>query len=269
MRPKKRWFLILLSFELAVIIPLGISLIPDKPRIHHIALNAHKFGYTPSRITVNKGDTVVTHGFLLDGYPIELILKKGIAFRRFGSGEEKADRKTEWQRISSVKFVAFRPGKFTFRCTQICGNLHPFMTGELIVRPNTAYHFFVSMSVWVALAVFLLRFNQNRPDLGRAGRINLTDRFPKIKWLLKRRSFQFMVIFPNLVFFLSLYHQQSVGQPGGKPQYRHRICLDLMVVYAQGDLCSAGRTAVVSDVSPAGAGRMAVSPKPGGGQVSA
>lgn len=223
MRSKKAWFFIIISFELAVIIPLGISLFPAKPRMRHIAVNARKFGYTPSRIIVNKGDTVVlrpasldvTHGFLLDGYPIELILKKGIAFRRFRSKEEKVNLKTEWQRISRVKFVASRPGKFTFRCTQICGNLHPFMTGELIVRPNTAYHFFVSMSVWVALAVFLLRFNQNRPDLGRAGRINLTDRFPKIKWLLKRRSFQFMVIFPNLVFFYLFIISSLWGSPVG------------------------------------------------------
>jgi hypothetical protein len=30
----------------------------------------------------------------------------------------------DWNRASTVKLVASRPGKFIFRCTETCGNLH-------------------------------------------------------------------------------------------------------------------------------------------------
>ena len=70
--------LILISLELAIIIPLGIAMLPQETVRRHIAIDAHRFGYSPSRIMVNKGDTVVlrfssldvSHGLHLDGYPI-------------------------------------------------------------------------------------------------------------------------------------------------------------------------------------------------------
>jgi len=49
-----------------------------------------KYGYFPSRIVANKGDTIVLslssidvpHGFSLDGYPVDLIMKKGAMFQK-------------------------------------------------------------------------------------------------------------------------------------------------------------------------------------------
>jgi heme/copper-type cytochrome/quinol oxidase subunit 2 len=69
---------------LALAIPLLVQFIPNKPHIRTISLKAKKYGYTPGRIVVDKGDTVilkptsldVTHGFLLDGYPVDAILKQ-------------------------------------------------------------------------------------------------------------------------------------------------------------------------------------------------
>jgi len=71
--------------------PLGRSFkkclaqfLPIETRTHYISLVARKYSYFPSRIVVNKGDTIVLktdsidvpHRFFLDGYPIELIIKK-------------------------------------------------------------------------------------------------------------------------------------------------------------------------------------------------
>ena len=85
MSKKKAFFLILFSLELALLIPLGISQLPKTASTRHIAVDAHRFAYAPSRLVVNQGDTVilqfstsdVTHGLQLDGYPIELIARKG------------------------------------------------------------------------------------------------------------------------------------------------------------------------------------------------
>ena len=103
MSKKRALFLILFSLELAVLIPLGIALLPKTAVTRHISLDARRFGYTPARIIVNKGDTVrlqfstsdVTHGFQLDGYPIELIARKGVTFQKNFWQEEQGHLKTD------------------------------------------------------------------------------------------------------------------------------------------------------------------------------
>src|SRR5210317_552697 len=91
MNRKKAWYLIILSLVLAVIIPLSIQFFPAKAKTHAIDLESKKYGYSPSRIIVNKGDTIIlkptsldaTHGFLLDGYPLEFIMRKGATFLKY------------------------------------------------------------------------------------------------------------------------------------------------------------------------------------------
>jgi heme/copper-type cytochrome/quinol oxidase subunit 2 len=83
---------IIVGLILAVGIPLLVRLAPMDPRTRTIVLEAKRYGYSPSRIVVNRGDKVVlkptsldvTHGFLLDGYPVEFIIKqKGINFLKY------------------------------------------------------------------------------------------------------------------------------------------------------------------------------------------
>jgi len=223
MSKKLTLFLILFSFELAVIIPLGITLIPTPARTRHISIEARKYGYTPARIFVNKGDTVVlklssrdvSHGFLLDGYPLDLIVRKGVVFRKFPRLEGEGNPLTEWHRVSKARFVADRGGKYIFRCTQTCGNLHPFMTGELIVRPNTPYHLFISLSLWVFFSVFV--WIRHKPQTAFSGfkRINLLKAFPRIKGLIHYRGFQFLIILPNFIVFYLFILSSLWGSPVG------------------------------------------------------
>jgi hypothetical protein len=187
--------------------PLGRSFrkclaqfLPIETRTHYISLVARKYSYFPSRIVVNKGDTIVLktdsidvpHRFFLDGYPIELIIKKGVSFQKYTFPDGDGKLNSSWDRVSKTKFVATRSGKFTYRCTQTCGNLHPFMTGELIVKPNTPYHLFISLSIWVVFAVlFRIRINSGSTFRGFK-RINILDRLPWLKRLVKLRNFQFL-----------------------------------------------------------------------------
>jgi plastocyanin len=223
MSKKKSIILIVISFELALLIPLGIALVPKATTIRHISIDARRFGYTPARIKVNKGDTIilrfstsdVTHGFHLDGYPIELVARKGVTFRRNTWQEEIGHLKTDWNRVSAVKFVASRTGKFIFRCTETCGNLHPFMTGELIVKPNTPYHFFISLSLWVVFATGVWVRFKNSPGSGGFKRINLLKAFPWMKSLVMRRSFQFWFLLPNFIVFYLFVLSSLWGSPVG------------------------------------------------------
>jgi len=89
-----------------------------------ILVRARQYAYDPGVIRVPKGARVtlvleaedVTHGLYLDGYDIDLATAPGRRVR--------------------TSFVADRPGMFRMRCSKVCGTLHPFMLGELIVEPN-------------------------------------------------------------------------------------------------------------------------------------
>ena len=85
MNKKKAWIVIVLTLIAAVAIALSFRLFPAANRTHTLVLEAKKYGYSPARIIVNKGDKIVlkpssldvTHGFRLDGYPIEFIMRRG------------------------------------------------------------------------------------------------------------------------------------------------------------------------------------------------
>ncbi len=223
MNTKKTWVLIILTLLVAVVVPLSFQFFPHKTRTHTLSLEAKKYGYSPSRIIVNKGDKIVleptsldaTHGFLLDGYPIEFIMRKGATFLKYTWQDEDGNLQADWDRVSEVEFVVEKAGKFTFRCTQTCGNLHPFMTGELIVRPNTPYYLFIFLSVWLVSSL-LLYF---RMDTGTcfAGfqRIDLLEKLPWLKKIFKLRSFQFLILLPNFVVFYLFILSSLWGSPVG------------------------------------------------------
>jgi heme/copper-type cytochrome/quinol oxidase subunit 2/ferredoxin len=221
---RRKILMISLGLALAVAIPLLIRLTPMKNRTRTIILEAKRYGYSPSRIVVNRGDKIVlkptsldvTHGFLLDGYPVEFIIKqKGINFLKYTWQDDQGKQHTDWDKVSEVEFVAEKAGKFTFRCTQTCGSLHPFMTGELIVRPNTFYSLFISLSMWVTFSLLLLFSGESDLLFHGFKRTNILARLPWLKTLVKLRSFQFLVLFPNLIVFYLFLLSGLWGSPVG------------------------------------------------------
>lgn len=109
-----------------------IPLLAPTPTPRQIELNARMFAFEPARLAVNQGDEItlvlhstdVVHGLYLDGYPVNIIAEPG--------------------KPAEATFFAGRRGKFRFRCSVTCGNLHPFMIGEMVVGPNLPF--------WRALA---------------------------------------------------------------------------------------------------------------------
>ena len=109
-------------------------------------IKAKKFSYTPNIIRVNKGDTVsirlisedVHHGLYLDGYGINTSARPG--------------------QDGSLKFVADKTGRFSFRCSVTCGEFHPYMVGYLKVEPNSRFltYLFLTLALGAVNFTFII-----------------------------------------------------------------------------------------------------------------
>jgi len=214
---------VLLALAVAIAAPLSLRLLPRQPQTHVIKLTAKRYGYSPERIMVQQGDKVVikptsadvTHGFLLDHYGVDAIIKQqGLAYLKYVWTDDKGVKHEDWDKVSSFEFTADRAGKFAYRCTQTCGSLHPFMTGELIVADNWPFHLAASLSLWL-VGSLLLWFFTGRDQQRRPWRVNLLERWPLLKRVLKARSFQFWLLLPNFVFFYLLILSALWGSPVG------------------------------------------------------
>jgi heme/copper-type cytochrome/quinol oxidase subunit 2 len=114
----------------------------------HIKLSRYK--YSPSVIRVKQGDKVrlllegmdLEHGFYIDGYDLDIKVRH-------------AERKI-------LEFVADRPGAFKIRCSVMCGPLHPFMTGKLVVEPNNRFWAAIGFSLVAPFAALLFMHLRNR-----------------------------------------------------------------------------------------------------------
>ena len=187
---------------------------------------AQQYAYTPHRIVVDQGDEVhiylasmdVVHGFYLEGHDVEAVIYPGrLQFNLRHPSTEKRYRPAE-----EIVFVAARPGKFRYRCSVTCGTLHPFMLGEMIVRPNYAFLAGSGAAVGIFLAAFIILFciskqhaSGKAPAPTPAWRVDLLEKFPALNWLVRRRWLQFALMLPMLAFFMLFLIAGVLGSPIG------------------------------------------------------
>ena len=135
----------------------------------NVTITAHKYAYDPPILQVNRGDRIhirlvskdVTHGFFLEGYDLDAKVRPENP--TFWSRRPSAEK--DYKEVEEISFIANRTGKFRYRCSITCGYMHPFMQGELIVRPNYLYS--VSLGSAVALAAAMLVVFRRAPAGGR------------------------------------------------------------------------------------------------------
>ena len=146
----------------ALVPPLVASRLTGEGRRRDFDIKARQYAYDPPRIVVDKGDEVhirlssldVVHGFFLEGHDIDALIESGkLEFKVRRPSKEEKFRPTR-----EIVFVADRPGKYRYRCSHTCGTLHPFMQGEMIVRPNYAFLAAVGGTVGIFLATFVVLF---------------------------------------------------------------------------------------------------------------
>ncbi len=139
---------------LVPVVGIAAGIVPTRATVvREVELMSQAFHYDPlqpgeahirhapeGRLEVNWGERVVlhlravdvAHGFYLDGYGINQVVQPG-------------------QEVT-IEFIATKPGKFRFRCSETCGPLHPFMIGELVVKPNIPFYSATLGTVFLALA---------------------------------------------------------------------------------------------------------------------
>jgi polyferredoxin/plastocyanin len=172
---------------------------PRGGREVEVRLMAGKFAFDPPRLTVDAGDRVtfrirsrdVAHGFTVEGTGIETTVLPG--------------------REARVTVPAEHAGKLRYRCSVVCGPLHPFMVGEIVVRPNP----------WplgggvLALAVGFLA---SAGGVAATRRWDLT-RSRALRWLLARRALQFALVAPNLAVFTLIVVAGLAGTSTGATNF--------------------------------------------------
>jgi plastocyanin len=181
----------LLALVGAALLLAGFLGVPRAGRDVDVPLTVEKFAFSPPRVSVEAGDRVtfrirsldITHGFAVEGTGVTATILPGREVR--------------------VTVPAGQPGKIRYRCSVICGPLHPFMVGEIVVEPNR-------WPLWggglVAVVGFLASAGVARP----AGRRDLL-RWRPLGRLLARRPFQFALIAPNLLVFTLIVLAGLVG----------------------------------------------------------
>lgn len=241
----------------AVALPLFAAPFFNTGQRRDIVISARQYAYAPHRIVVNRGDKVhlklaavdVVHGFFLEGYDIEAHAFPGrLPFKLRHPSKER-----NYRQVEEVIFTANRSGKYRYRCSINCGTLHPFMLGELIVRPNHAYLAGIGSAVGLSIAAFLWMFVTARradtfedvsvaaagaqlfesppgsmllvgakprlaPALDVEGpprHVDLLETVPGLKYLVKHPWLQFSLVVPNLGFLLLFLIAGFFGSPVG------------------------------------------------------
>lgn len=128
------------------------------PVSRNFVVKARQYAYDPPKIEVNVGDTLhfklialdVVHGFYLENYDLDAEIwpnQKTFKIRKPSQGHN-------WVDTTGFTVIADKTGKFRYRCSHTCGNMHPFMMGELIVHPN--YLLFISIGMLTGLVLGLI-----------------------------------------------------------------------------------------------------------------
>jgi len=135
--------------------PSGVFAKPREEGVKEFHVKLSRYSFSPSVIKVKQGDRVrillegmdLEHGYYIDGYDLNV--------------------KVRHAELKTMEFVADRPGAFKIRCSVVCGPLHPFMTGKLVVEPNTPFWTAIALSFLTPFAALVfMRILDGRRDNG-------------------------------------------------------------------------------------------------------
>lgn len=202
--------LILLIF--GAIVPAWLAgLTAPRPVTREINIEAYRYGFSPSRIHVNRGDRLrltfstrdTGQSFFLQDYDLHVFITPGselVSVQHLSRPDEPPTH------TRTVNIVAGLPGwrgmlisKSQFRNHTYNGPLHGTERGELIVAPNVLLYAGLGLLCAIPLAGLLM--SGFRTAAGRERRWNLFELFPSLRRAAKKPTFQFNLSLPMLGVF--------------------------------------------------------------------
>ncbi len=207
-----------------------------------IDITASQFQFNPNVIRVGLGEKIifrvtstdVMHGFYIDGKDVFAEVPPG-----------------ETIEVGPLQFN--QPGKFKIRCAITCGPLHPFMIADLIVEPDYTLFVFVALTVLTAITVLLYVKTKGREDrilgINRKVKIDVLKRVriigPLLKRVLQWRGIHFLLILPNLLFFMLIFATGFFGNPTGNKNFSIAVVwilwfalIEFMIIFASRTWCT-------------------------------
>ena len=203
-------FFILSAF--AILPALLARLLTPSPQTRNISIEAFRYGFSPSRIHVNRGDRLrltfstrdTGQSFFLQDYDLHIVITPGSRVVEVHRLSRPHDAPT---REETVELTAGLPGwrgwfvsKSQFRNHTYNGPMHGTERGDLIVAPNHLLAGGLGLLCAIPLAG-LLAARRRAGIESRRYSINLFELIPWLKRLAKKPSFQFNLTLPMLAVF--------------------------------------------------------------------
>ena len=180
------------------------------PQTRNLHIEAYRYGFSPSRIHANRGDRLrltfstrdTGQSFFLQDYDLHVSITPG---NRLVSVQRLSRPDDPPAVMETVEIVAGLPGwrgwlvsKSQFRNHTYNGPLHGTERGDLVVGPNFLLWGGLGLLAVLPLAGWLLA--PFAPGISER-RVNLFQRFPRLKRAVQAPSFQFNLALPMLAVF--------------------------------------------------------------------
>ncbi len=196
----------------AILTALIAGLSTPAPQTRDIAIEAFRYGFSPSRIQVNRGDRLrlsfstrdTGQSFFLQDYDLFVVITPGsklVEVHRLSRPDDPPTRQ------EVIELTAGLPGplgalvsKSQFRNHTYNGPMHGTERGDLIVRPN--YLLAAGLGVLCALPLVGLLGARRRVMVEpENSALNLFELLPWLKSLVRRPSFQSTLTIPMMAVF--------------------------------------------------------------------
>jgi polyferredoxin len=212
--------ILLLAF--AILPALAAHLLTPAPQTRNISIEAFRYGFSPSRIRVNRGDRLrltfstrdTGQSFFLQDYDLFVVITPGsklVEVHRLSRPDDPPIRQ------EAVELTAGLPGmwgllvsKSQFRNHTYNGPMHGTERGDLLVSPN--YLLSGALGLMCALPLAgLIAASRGAAAPSRRSGINLFELLPRLKRLVKWPSFQFGLTAPMMAVFYFLILAGLIG----------------------------------------------------------
>lgn len=209
---RRRMLMALLILIAGAVTPAWVAgVVAPQPQTRDVHIEAYRYGFSPSRIHVNRGDRLrltfstrdTGQSFFLQDYDLHVMITPGnnqVQVQRISSPHEPAEQMETVEVVAGLSgWYGWLGSKSHYRNHTYNGPLHGTERGDLIVTPNFLLQGGIGFLAAIPLVGVMLA--QRRSTSPAGGRLNLFDRLPWLKKAMRASAFQPSLTIPMLGIF--------------------------------------------------------------------